>query len=137
MTSDLASAARLLEVRAINVSYGNIAAVRNLSLSVPEGAIVTLVGSNGAGKSTTLRTISGLLHAKSGSIIFNGEDISRTPGHENVMKGIAHSPEGRRIFPRMTVDENLDLGAYTRDDKDAIAADRASLLKLFPGSRNA
>jgi len=122
----------LLQVNDISVYYGNIAAVKGLSLTVPKGSIVTLIGSNGAGKSTTLRTISGLLHAKSGSITFAGRDITRAQGHEVVGMGIAHSPEGRRIFPRMTVDENLDLGAFTRDDKDAIAADRAHVLELFP-----
>src|SRR6188472_3532215 len=93
----------LLQVDSISVYYGNIAAVKGLSLTVPKGAIVTLIGSNGAGKSTTLRTISGLLHPKSGSINFAGADITRAPGHEVVRLGVAHSPEGRRIFPRMTV----------------------------------
>jgi branched-chain amino acid transport system ATP-binding protein len=122
----------LLEVTDISVYYGNIAAVKGLSLTVPKGAIVTLIGSNGAGKSTTLRTISGLLHPRQGSITFQGTDISRAPGHEVVHLGVAHSPEGRRIFPRMTVDENLDLGAFTRSDKEAIAADRERVLELFP-----
>ncbi|MCU0301777.1 MAG: ABC transporter ATP-binding protein [Candidatus Nanopelagicales bacterium] len=122
----------LLQVDDISVYYGNIAAVKGLSMSVPQGAIVTLIGSNGAGKSTTLRTISGLLHPKSGRITFEGKEISRSPGHEVVGMGIAHSPEGRRIFPRMTVDENLELGAFTRDDKEGIAADRDHVLELFP-----
>ncbi len=122
----------LLQLDQISVYYGNIAAVKGLSMTVPEGSIVTLIGSNGAGKSTTLRTISGLLRSASGKVTFDGEDISRTPGHQVVGLGISHSPEGRRIFPRMTVDENLDLGAFTRTDKDGIAADREHVLELFP-----
>ena len=122
----------LLSLENISVYYGNIAAVKGLTMQVPEGSIVTLIGSNGAGKSTTLRTISGLMHAKSGSITFDGKDISRAQGHEVVGEGIAHSPEGRRIFSRMTVDENLDMGAFSRADKDGIAADREHVLDLFP-----
>lgn len=122
----------LLSLENISVYYGNIAAVKGLTMQVPEGAIVTLIGSNGAGKSTTLRTISGLMHAKAGSITFDGKDISRSQGHEVVGEGIAHSPEGRRIFSRMTVDENLDMGAFSRSDKDGIAADREHVLELFP-----
>lgn len=122
----------LLQLRDVSVYYGNIAAVKGLSISVPKGSIVTLIGSNGAGKSTTLRTISGLLHPKTGSITFAGRDTTRLPGHQIVGLGVAHSPEGRRIFPRMTVDENLDLGAFTRSDHQAIAADRDRVLALFP-----
>jgi branched-chain amino acid transport system ATP-binding protein len=122
----------LLSLKNISVYYGNIAAVKGLTMQVPEGAIVTLIGSNGAGKSTTLRTISGLMHAKSGSITFDGKDISRAQGHDVVSEGIAHRPEGRRIFSRMTVDENLDMGAFSRADKDGIAADREHVLELFP-----
>jgi branched-chain amino acid transport system ATP-binding protein len=122
----------LLQIEDISVYYGNIAAVKGLSMDVPKGAIVTLIGSNGAGKSTTLRTISGLLRPKAGRVMFEGKEISRSPGHEVVGMGIAHSPEGRRIFPRMTVDENLELGAFTRDDKEGIAADREHVLELFP-----
>jgi branched-chain amino acid transport system ATP-binding protein len=122
----------LLALENVSVYYGNIAAVKGLTMQVPEGSIVTLIGSNGAGKSTTLRTISGLMHAKSGSISFDGKDISRAQGHEVVGEGIAHSPEGRRIFSRMTVDENLDMGAFSRADKDGIAADREHVLDLFP-----
>ena len=122
----------LLSVNDIHVSYGAIAAVKGLSLEVREGEIVTLIGSNGAGKSTTLRTISGLLSPKSGSITFGGEDITGMPGHEVVAKGICQSPEGRRIFPRMTVEENLDLGAFLRKDNAAIKADREMVLDLFP-----
>jgi branched-chain amino acid transport system ATP-binding protein len=122
----------LLSLENVSVYYGNIAAVKGLTMQVPAGAIVTLIGSNGAGKSTTLRTISGLMHAKSGSITFDGKDISRAQGHEVVGRGIAHSPEGRRIFSRMTVEENLDMGAFSRADKEGIAADREHVLELFP-----
>jgi branched-chain amino acid transport system ATP-binding protein len=122
----------MLDVNDLAVYYGNIAAVKGLSLSVHKGEIVTLIGSNGAGKSTTLRTISGLLKPKSGSIDFNGQRISGREGHEVVELGICQSPEGRRIFPRMTVSENLDLGAFLRRDADGIAADRARVLELFP-----
>lgn len=122
----------LLRLREVSVHYGNIAAVKNLTMSVPSGAIVTLIGSNGAGKSTTLRTISGLLHPAAGTVTFAGRDITRAKGHDIVGMGIAHSPEGRRIFPRMTVDENLELGAFSRNDKHAIAADRDRVLELFP-----
>jgi branched-chain amino acid transport system ATP-binding protein len=122
----------MLDVNDLAVYYGNIAAVKGLSLSVHKGEIVTLIGSNGAGKSTTLRTISGLLKPKSGTIDFNGQRISGREGHEVVELGICQSPEGRRIFPRMTVSENLDLGAFLRRDADGIAADRARVLELFP-----
>lgn len=122
----------MLDVKDLNVSYGAIAAVKGLSLEVRQGEIVTLIGSNGAGKSTTLRTISGLLKPKSGSITFEGERIDGVPGHEIVAKGICQSPEGRRIFPRMTVDENLDLGAFLRKDTAAVKADRDMVLDLFP-----
>jgi branched-chain amino acid transport system ATP-binding protein len=122
----------LLVLDNISVYYGNIAAVKGLTMNVPKGAIVTLIGSNGAGKSTTLRTISGLMHSRTGSITFDGKDISRAQGHQVVSEGIAHSPEGRRIFPRMTVEENLDLGAFSRSDKEGIAEDRDHVLDLFP-----
>jgi branched-chain amino acid transport system ATP-binding protein len=122
----------MLSVDDIAVYYGNIAAVKGLSLQVHRGEIVTLIGSNGAGKSTTLRTISGLIKARSGTINFNGEKISGKEGHDIVAMGICQSPEGRRIFPRMTVSENLDLGAFLRNDKDGIEADRQRVLELFP-----
>lgn len=125
----------MLEVRDLTVAYGNIVAVKNLSLDVHKGEIVTLIGSNGAGKSTTLRTISGLLTPKTGSVTFNGETLTGHEGHEVVAKGICHSPEGRRIFQEMTVSENLDLGAFLRDDKDGIEADRENVLDLFPRLR--
>ncbi|MEP6762524.1 MAG: ABC transporter ATP-binding protein [Sporichthyaceae bacterium] len=122
----------LLQVRDLHVSYGNIAAVKGISFEVHPGEIVTLIGSNGAGKSTTLRTISGLIKPRKGSVSLKGEDITRCEGHTVVAKGICHSPEGRRIFPRMSVDENLDLGAFLRNDKQGIAEDRTRVLDLFP-----
>ncbi|MEI6404864.1 MAG: ABC transporter ATP-binding protein [Actinomycetes bacterium] len=125
----------MLDVQNITVAYGAITAVKGLSLQVREGEIVTLIGSNGAGKSTTLRTVSSLLHPKSGSITFQGEVISGLPGHEVVKRGICHSPEGRRIFPRMTVDENLDLGAFLRKDAAGIKESRELVLDLFPRLR--
>ncbi|MFZ4107634.1 MAG: ABC transporter ATP-binding protein [Candidatus Planktophila sp.] len=125
----------LLEVKDLKVSYGSIMAVKGLSLTVNEGEIVTLIGSNGAGKSTTLRTISGLLKPVSGSIIFKGQEIAGKAGHDIVALGLCQSPEGRRIFPRMSVRENLDLGAFLRNDKVAIEADRERVLDLFPRLR--
>jgi len=122
----------LLEVKDLNVAYGAITAVKGVSLTVNQGEIVTLIGSNGAGKSTTLRTISGLLKPKSGEIYFDGDRIDGMEGHDIVQRGLCQSPEGRRIFPRMTVDENLDLGAFLRRDKDGIANDRERVLELFP-----
>jgi branched-chain amino acid transport system ATP-binding protein len=122
----------MLAVDDIAVYYGNIAAVKGLSLRVHPGEIVTLIGSNGAGKSTTLRAISGLLKTKAGSIDFNGQRLSGREGHEIVKMGICQSPEGRRIFPRMTVSENLDLGAFLRNDKEGIESDRQRVLELFP-----
>ena len=122
----------ILQLTGINVSYGNIAAVKDLSLTVYPGEIVTLIGSNGAGKSTTLRTISGLLRPRSGEVVFKGQKINGIPGHEVVKLGICQSPEGRKIFQRMTVSENLDLGAYTRNDTAKIAEDRDRVLELFP-----
>ena len=122
----------MLELDDVHVYYGAIAAVKGLSLTVNPGEIVTLIGSNGAGKSTTLRTISGLLRPKRGSVTFQGRPIHTVAGHDIVGLGISQSPEGRRIFPRMTVDENLDLGAFLRKDKEGIAADRDRVLTLFP-----
>jgi len=122
----------MLEVKNIQVAYGKIIAVKDISVTVNEGEIVTLIGSNGAGKSTTLRTISGLIKPKSGEITFNGKRIDGMPGHDIVSLGICHSPEGRRIFPRMTVKENLELGAFLRNDKAAVNADMERVLDLFP-----
>jgi len=122
----------LLTLRDLHVSYGNIAAVKGLDLQVYPGEIVTLIGSNGAGKSTTLRTISGLIHPRSGEVLFNGTRLNNMPGHKVVKLGICQAPEGRRIFPRMTVSENLDLGAFLRVDADGVAEDRDRVLELFP-----
>jgi len=125
----------LLALDNVHVYYGNIAAVKGLSITVRSGEIVTLIGSNGAGKSTTLRTISGLLRPRQGQVAFEGRRIDRTAADEIVRLGIAHSPEGRRIFPRMTVAENLDLGAFLRKDRAGIAADKDRVLELFPRLR--
>jgi branched-chain amino acid transport system ATP-binding protein len=125
----------ILELKDISVSYGNIAAVQNLDMTVYAGEIVTLIGSNGAGKSTTLRTISGLLRPRHGDVIYKGQRINGIPGHDVVKLGICQSPEGRKIFQRMTVSENLDLGAYIRKDTDQIAKDRERVLDLFPRLR--
>ena len=125
----------LLEVSDLQVAYGSILAVKGVSLTVNEGEIVTLIGSNGAGKSTTLRTISGLLKPRSGTITFRGQRIDGKEGHEIVAMGLCQSPEGRRIFSRMSVRENLDLGAFLRNDKEGIEADRERVLGLFPRLR--
>ncbi len=121
----------LLEVSGIHTFYGAIEALKGVSLTVDEGEVVTLIGSNGAGKSTTLRSISGLTPAAKGMIRFGGEDITRVTAHEVVTRGIALSPEGRRCFPRMTVRENLDLGAYRRRG-ELIAQDMERVFTLFP-----
>jgi branched-chain amino acid transport system ATP-binding protein len=122
----------LLAVDDLHVSYGSIAAVKGVTLEVRQGEIVTLIGSNGAGKSTTLRTISGLIKPRKGSITFDSRPMAGIAGHHVVAAGICHSPEGRRIFPRMTVDENLDLGAFLRNDKAEIDSDKERVLELFP-----
>ena len=122
----------MLELKDLSVSYGNISAVQGIDLEVHAGEIVTLIGSNGAGKSTTLRTVSGLLRPRSGDVVFEGRKISGMAGHDVVKVGICHSPEGRRIFQRMTVSENLDLGAFLRNDTEQIEADRQNVLELFP-----
>ena len=122
----------MLEVKDINVYYGAIHAIKGISLSVDEGEIVTLIGANGAGKSTTLRTISGLLKPKTGEIKFLGNNIAGMPAHKIVREGISQVPEGRRIFAEMTVLENLELGAFTRNDKDEIQADMKKVFGRFP-----
>ncbi|WP_354697562.1 High-affinity branched-chain amino acid transport ATP-binding protein LivF [Paraconexibacter sp. AEG42_29] len=121
-----------LEVDDIHTYYGNIEALKGVSLTVEEGEIVTLIGSNGAGKSTTLRSISGLTPIRSGAIRFQGKDISAVAPQQIVARGISQSPEGRKCFQRMTVRENLDLGAYLRNDKPGIAADMDRIFDLFP-----
>ena len=122
----------MLDVKDINVYYGAIHAIKGISLSVEEGEIVTLIGANGAGKSTTLRTISGLLKPKTGEIKFLGNNIAGMPAHKIVREGISQVPEGRRIFAEMTVLENLELGAFTRDNKDEIQSDMQMVFKRFP-----
>ena len=120
----------LLEVKDIYVHYGKIAAIKGISLEVDEGEIVSLIGANGAGKTTTLKTISGLRPLTRGNVFFDGQDISRMPGHKRVQLGIGQSPEGRGVFPGMTVQENLLMGAYTR--KDDLTADLTEVYELFP-----
>jgi branched-chain amino acid transport system ATP-binding protein len=122
----------LLEVESLDVFYGAIHALKGLSLSVDEGEIVTLIGANGAGKSTTLKTISGLLRPRAGTIRFAGQEISRTPPDQVVAMGLSQAPEGRRVFQNMSVRENLELGAFTRRDADGIKADQEEVLTLFP-----
>ncbi|MCI7612892.1 MAG: ABC transporter ATP-binding protein [Selenomonadaceae bacterium] len=122
----------MLKINDINVFYGAIHAIKGASLEVNEGEIVTLIGANGAGKSTILRTISGLLKPKGGSIQFEGRDIAGLPAHEIVKGGISQVPEGRRIFAEMTVLENLELGAFTRKDKDGIKSDMEMVFNRFP-----
>jgi branched-chain amino acid transport system ATP-binding protein len=122
----------MLEVEGLEVYYGSIAAVKGFTFVVNEGEIVTLIGSNGAGKSTTLRTISGLIRPRKGTVTFQGQVLNGIPGHEVVARGVSQSPEGRRVFARMTVQENLELGAFLRKDKAGISADLARVLDLFP-----
>lgn len=121
----------MLEVRDLVVSYGKIKAVKGISFSVDEGEVVSLIGTNGAGKTTTLRTISGLMRPTSGSIRFMGKRIDDVAAHDIVSLGIAHSPEGRRIFPRLSVEQNLRLGAFARRD-NAIGSDLKAVYELFP-----
>ncbi|MBQ7497706.1 MAG: ABC transporter ATP-binding protein [Selenomonas sp.] len=122
----------MLKIDNLHVYYGAIHAIKGVSLEVNQGEIVTLIGANGAGKSTTLRTISGLLKPKEGTIAFEGQPIGGVPAHEIVKRGISQVPEGRRIFADMTVMENLDLGAFTRSDKDGIKADLKTVFERFP-----
>ena len=122
----------LLEVENMHSYYGHIHALQGVSLTVEEGEVVTLIGSNGAGKTTTLRSIHGILPPREGRIIFNGEEIQGTPAHDMIGKGIAQSPEGRKIFSRMTVLENLEMGAYHRNDRSEIRQDMDRVFDLFP-----
>ncbi len=122
----------LLELRDVNAFYGRIQALRKVSLEVDKGEVVALIGSNGAGKTTTLRTISGLMHPAGGTIHFDGRDITHTGPSKIVELGISQSPEGRRLFPRMTVVDNLFMGAYSRNDKPGITSDMDRVFTLFP-----
>jgi branched-chain amino acid transport system ATP-binding protein len=122
----------MLEVNDLHTYYGNIHALKGISLTVEQGEIVTLIGGNGAGKTTTLRTITGLIKPSQGHVLLNGEDLTPYKAHDIVYKGVAMIPEGRGIFARLTVDENLDLGAYTRKDRSQIGADLEKVYSLFP-----
>ena len=122
----------LLEVNDIETYYGAIRALKGLSISVEKGEIVTLIGANGAGKSTTLNTICGILHPRSGTVYLDGEPIHELPAHEIVMRGVAQAPEGRRVFGRLNVSENLEMGAYARKDKEGIKRDMDQVFTLFP-----
>jgi branched-chain amino acid transport system ATP-binding protein len=123
---------KILELEDIHTYYGTIHAIKGVSLDVYEGEVVTLIGSNGAGKSTTLRSINGLNHPREGRIRFQGTDITQEPPHDVVKMGISQSPEGRRLFPRMSVMENLEMGAFQRDDKAAIRESLDRVFELFP-----
>ncbi len=122
----------LLEIKDMHSYYGHIHALQGISLTVEEGEVVTLIGSNGAGKTTTLRSIHGILPPREGKIILAGEEIQGTPAHDMISKGIAQSPEGRKIFFRMTVLENLEMGAYHRNDRAEIRQDMDRVFELFP-----
>ncbi|MFI9025912.1 ABC transporter ATP-binding protein [Streptomyces sp. NPDC053560] len=122
----------LLEVEDLRVAYGKIEAVKGISFSVPAGQVVTLIGTNGAGKTTTLRTLSGLLKPLAGKITFDGQVLNGVGAHKIVERGLAHSPEGRRLFPRLTIAENLQLGAFLRKDSNGIERDIQRIYELFP-----
>lgn len=122
----------LLELDNVHSFYGHIQALRGISLTVDEGEVVTLIGSNGAGKTTTLRSIHGVLPPREGKIVFAGEEIQGLPAHDMISKGISQSPEGRKIFRRMTVRENLEMGAYHRNDNTTIREDMNRVFELFP-----
>jgi branched-chain amino acid transport system ATP-binding protein len=124
--------APLLQVQDLEAGYGAIVALHGISLSVNEGEIVTIIGANGAGKSTTLNSVCGVVRARRGSVTFAGRDITRVPAHEVVRLGLAQSPEGRKIFPRLTVLENLEMGAFTRRDPDGVKSDIARYYQMFP-----
>jgi branched-chain amino acid transport system ATP-binding protein len=122
----------ILRVDGIHTFYGAIEALKGVSLEVGEGEIVTLIGSNGAGKTTTLRSINGLNHPRRGKIFFQGDDVTSTPPHEIVRRGISQSPEGRKLFPRMSVAENLEMGAFQRTDRAEMGEDQDRVFSLFP-----
>lgn len=122
----------MLEIRDLEVYYGMIQAIKGISFDVKEGEVIALIGANGAGKTTTLHTITGLLPAKTGTITFEGQDITKVPGYKIVSKGMAHVPEGRRVFAQLSVLQNLRMGAYTRKDKNEIEETLQSVYKRFP-----
>lgn len=122
----------MLEIRDLEVYYGMIQAIKGISFEVNEGEIVSLIGANGAGKTTILHTVTGLLSPKKGSVIFEGKDITKVPAHKIVSLGIAHVPEGRRVFAQLSVYQNLKMGAYTRKDKDEIESTLEAVYKRFP-----
>jgi branched-chain amino acid transport system ATP-binding protein len=122
----------VLSLEDVHTYYGSIHALKGISVDVREGEVVTLIGSNGAGKSTTLRTVNGLVHPRQGTVRFQGKDISKTAPHEIVKLGISQSPEGRRLFPRMTVLENLEMGAFQRADREGLQEDLDRVYSLFP-----
>ena len=122
----------LLELESVDALYGRVRALRGITLSVGQGEVVALIGSNGAGKTTTLRTISGLMHPPSGTIVFDGKDIGKMPAHDIVGLGICQAPEGRRLFPRMQVINNLRMGAFLRKDAAGIQKDMERVFELFP-----
>ncbi len=132
MSSTPVSDGPILELRDVHVYYGAIHAVKGISLEVREGEIVTLIGANGAGKSTTLRAINGLNHPKQGTIHFQGSEITGATPHSIVKRGVAQSPEGRRLFPRMSVTENLEMGAFQRTDRENVEGDMERVFELFP-----
>ena len=123
----------MLKVTDLTVNYGVIQAVKGISFEVEEGEIVALIGANGAGKTTTLHTITGMIPARTGTIEFHGTDITKVPAHKIVSMGLAHVPEGRRVFAQLTVLENLKMGAYTRKDKDEIGKSLEEIYKRCPG----
>src|SRR3954467_15007665 len=122
----------VLSVDDVHTFYGSIEALKGISLEVREGEIVTLIGANGAGKSTTLRSINGLNHPRTGKIVFQGTDVTSMPPHQIVKNGISQSPEGRKLFPRMSVTENLEMGAFQRRDKSGMKEDMDRVFELFP-----
>jgi branched-chain amino acid transport system ATP-binding protein len=132
MSTNGAPSDLILKLDGVHTFYGAIHALKGVSLEVRRGEIVTLLGANGAGKSTTLRSINGLQRPRQGTIVFDGQDITETPAHEIVRRGIAQSPEGRRLFPRMTVTENLEMGAFQRSDRAGIKEDMDRVFDLFP-----
>ncbi len=123
---------KVLELKNVHTYYGQIHALKGINLEVFEGEIVTLIGANGAGKTTTLRTISGMIHPREGEVLFEGVAVHHLPAHLIVKRGIGHVPEGRRIFPRLTVEENLEIGAYLENDRNKVEERKAEVFELFP-----